>query len=500
MQEHKPPTKNSSDSIQLDSEDKIAKQVQKSYTNEVSNKNEKESSFYHLVNNRKENFLRSLEVGKGIQLSASANLHKPEDSLCTQFQSHRNTNHIFSETPDSLTSVANTKSVYSNQDALDLYEDNKISHDRNTSKPADINDMYKRDETLSFYSRDLYGIKTSINFEKNTRSMACDLNTHKNSRKLLDSYAENSQSYFSYSFDNCQNTCDNNQIVGNFNTNYKNGCNYQHPSNLVLPPSLQNDAYPGALYDRNFGENMMLDKKGMTMSKIYNFNIKMLNKNHGPYSASESFMGCVHSEKECRILIDYAMNGYIGMIRRRINEKEKCSIRPGSIFIFNESESGIKRWTDKKQWSPSRLQGPFLVYKELNGPLYKKTYTLSFADSVYHLISYSYLQWEENGECCKIFKKTTDKNNVDQFKIKNDCYHQKNSAFQYKNQYKNASSGDSYLRDQEDSIIDEYKQLVGEASKKQVKDEYPHRNSVQNENSCTNEGMDTLDAYFNVNS
>ncbi|KAG0251661.1 hypothetical protein DFQ27_008602 [Actinomortierella ambigua] len=37
----------------------------------------------------------------------------------------------------------------------------------------------------------------------------------------------------------------------------------------------------------------------------------------------------------------------------------------GAVFVFREDESGINRWTDGRVWSPSRISGNFLVYKEL---------------------------------------------------------------------------------------------------------------------------------------
>ncbi|KAF9113548.1 hypothetical protein BGX27_001309 [Mortierella sp. AM989] len=40
-------------------------------------------------------------------------------------------------------------------------------------------------------------------------------------------------------------------------------------------------------------------------------------------------------------------------------------IIPGSVFVFDEEESGICRWTDGRIWSPSRICGNFLVYREL---------------------------------------------------------------------------------------------------------------------------------------
>ena len=35
------------------------------------------------------------------------------------------------------------------------------------------------------------------------------------------------------------------------------------------------------------------------------------------------------------------------------------------MFVFVEGECGIRRWTDGKLWSPSRIFGQFLVYKEV---------------------------------------------------------------------------------------------------------------------------------------
>ncbi|KAG0198650.1 hypothetical protein BGX28_007913, partial [Mortierella sp. GBA30] len=40
-------------------------------------------------------------------------------------------------------------------------------------------------------------------------------------------------------------------------------------------------------------------------------------------------------------------------------------IESGSVFVFDEDESGICRWTDGRIWSPSRICGNFLVYREL---------------------------------------------------------------------------------------------------------------------------------------
>lgn len=119
----------------------------------------------------------------------------------------------------------------------------------------------------------------------------------------------------------------------------------------------------------------------------------------------ESFYGCVHTERDCFELITRARQGKIGVVMSRLNEKEKSIIRPGSLFIYSESASGILRWTDKKDWTPSRVQGVFLVYKELKGGLCKKTFTLRQSDQVWRLVAYTLLDWEENGSCCEYFAK-----------------------------------------------------------------------------------------------
>lgn len=118
----------------------------------------------------------------------------------------------------------------------------------------------------------------------------------------------------------------------------------------------------------------------------------------------ESCYSCIHSEQECQEIIQLARIGQIGRVRRRLNENEKAKIRPGSVYVYKEQESGIRRWTDKKEWTPSRVQGIFLVYKDLNGQLIKKTYACNLKDGRYHIVAYTLAEWETGGRCCVYFK------------------------------------------------------------------------------------------------
>ncbi|RCH80699.1 hypothetical protein CU098_007500, partial [Rhizopus stolonifer] len=58
-------------------------------------------------------------------------------------------------------------------------------------------------------------------------------------------------------------------------------------------------------------------------------------------------------------------NGLLPTVTRRIFDNERNMIKSGTIIVFNETETGIKRWTDGLIWSPSRVLGNFLIYREL---------------------------------------------------------------------------------------------------------------------------------------
>ncbi|ORX93836.1 hypothetical protein K493DRAFT_176107, partial [Basidiobolus meristosporus CBS 931.73] len=76
--------------------------------------------------------------------------------------------------------------------------------------------------------------------------------------------------------------------------------------------------------------------------------------------------GLVESTKDALIIVEACNRGILARMRRRLHEKEKKLLRSGSVYVFDEKESGIKRWTDGRLWSPSRILGNFLVYRELD--------------------------------------------------------------------------------------------------------------------------------------
>ncbi|KAH8100792.1 Gti1/Pac2 family-domain-containing protein [Cristinia sonorae] len=134
------------------------------------------------------------------------------------------------------------------------------------------------------------------------------------------------------------------------------------------------------------------------------------------------FHGYVETTGDALRLIQAARCGIIPRVTRRLNELERRSmIRSGAIFVFSVEESGIKRWTEGLQWSPSRIAGNFLVYKEVSerpAPrgnadtlghkgetalaykpygLCKKTITVKIEGSDHHLVSYFTMEDIETG-------------------------------------------------------------------------------------------------------
>ncbi|PWN90299.1 hypothetical protein FA10DRAFT_260158 [Acaromyces ingoldii] len=53
-------------------------------------------------------------------------------------------------------------------------------------------------------------------------------------------------------------------------------------------------------------------------------------------------------------------------VTRRLLDAERAElVASGSVFVWDEKEAGMKRWTDGRVWSASRVSGCFLTYREL---------------------------------------------------------------------------------------------------------------------------------------
>lgn len=88
-------------------------------------------------------------------------------------------------------------------------------------------------------------------------------------------------------------------------------------------------------------------------------------------SLQPTFIGHVDTTQDALILFQAVIDGKLPTVSRRPQDRERNElVKSGSIFIFNEHSSGIKRWTDGIAWSPSRILGNFLVYRQLEKPFH----------------------------------------------------------------------------------------------------------------------------------
>ena len=82
-----------------------------------------------------------------------------------------------------------------------------------------------------------------------------------------------------------------------------------------------------------------------------------------------TFHGFVQNSMDGLVLFEACLSGKLHHVPRRPHDRERNQlIKSGSIFIYEENASGIKRWTDGVAWSPSRILGNFLIYRELEKP------------------------------------------------------------------------------------------------------------------------------------
>lgn len=79
-------------------------------------------------------------------------------------------------------------------------------------------------------------------------------------------------------------------------------------------------------------------------------------------TGGKPFFGQVDSTMNAFRLVLAAELGLVPRITQRSSQSNRMHmIASGSIIIFSAQESGMKRWRDGLLWSPSRIEGNFLV-------------------------------------------------------------------------------------------------------------------------------------------
>lgn len=64
-------------------------------------------------------------------------------------------------------------------------------------------------------------------------------------------------------------------------------------------------------------------------------------------------------------ILEAARLGLVPRVTRRLTGHERSMIRPGTVWVWEEAETNMRRWTDGRRWGASRVGGGgFLVYTE----------------------------------------------------------------------------------------------------------------------------------------
>ncbi|KAJ2656437.1 Global transcription regulator sge1 [Coemansia sp. RSA 1199] len=74
----------------------------------------------------------------------------------------------------------------------------------------------------------------------------------------------------------------------------------------------------------------------------------------------------VMTTRDALTIFEACRQGILPRVVRRLTDAEKQQIREGTVVVFDEKQAKMKRWTDGRIWTPSRILGNFLVYRELD--------------------------------------------------------------------------------------------------------------------------------------
>ncbi|KAF2738630.1 hypothetical protein EJ04DRAFT_41572 [Polyplosphaeria fusca] len=76
--------------------------------------------------------------------------------------------------------------------------------------------------------------------------------------------------------------------------------------------------------------------------------------------------GFLDTTTDAMTIVEAALQGRLSHISRRPHDKERVEmLTSGTVIVYEENASGIKRWTDAVHWSPSRVMNNCLIYRQL---------------------------------------------------------------------------------------------------------------------------------------
>ncbi|KAJ2807497.1 Gluconate transport-inducing protein [Coemansia guatemalensis] len=82
---------------------------------------------------------------------------------------------------------------------------------------------------------------------------------------------------------------------------------------------------------------------------------------------TETYHGFIDTAYDALLIFEACNSGMLPKVQRRFSDRERQKIRSGAVYVWDEEDTGMRRWTDGRTWSPSRVHGCFLIYYELEG-------------------------------------------------------------------------------------------------------------------------------------
>lgn len=79
-----------------------------------------------------------------------------------------------------------------------------------------------------------------------------------------------------------------------------------------------------------------------------------------------TYNGAVVTVDDALLILEGCRLGILPEVKRHLTGDQRNNINPYTVYAWDETACGMKRWTDGKTWLASRVQGFFLTYRELD--------------------------------------------------------------------------------------------------------------------------------------
>ncbi|KAH5205108.1 hypothetical protein HBH77_101310 [Parastagonospora nodorum] len=141
------------------------------------------------------------------------------------------------------------------------------------------------------------------------------------------------------------------------------------------PSTTQHSSYPN-VFDPSMYTNFTAQLQPPTSRTVPRNHLATAGpppRSHGPpglIKAQPAFKptwrGFLDTTKDAMTVVEAALQGRLSHISRRPHDKERAEmLTSGTVLVYEENASGIKRWTDAVHWSPSRVMNNCLIYRQL---------------------------------------------------------------------------------------------------------------------------------------